>query len=116
MSSRRLLRRPHPDVAGSRRMQSLLALTAALNAAAVTVALPARSQTATPAVGPTTPAAAPNVQKAVPAASAPTPPKTWWSTVTFGAQADAGITGNFDRPPTASTTAGCSMTRRTPCC
>ena len=31
-------------------------------------------------------------------AAPPAAPKTWWSTVTYGAQLDAGITGNFDRP------------------
>ena len=61
-------------------------------AAFVAAAAPAHAQTAAPAL----PAAVPNAQKAVP--TAPVAPQDWSSTLTYGAQVDAGITGNFDRP------------------
>ncbi|MGI4745983.1 MAG: hypothetical protein ACRYFY_08055, partial [Janthinobacterium lividum] len=28
----------------------------------------------------------------------PAPPKTWLESITFGAQVEGGVTGNFDRP------------------
>ena len=75
------------------------------------VAAPARAQTEQPAsqaLVPTSRTAVPNVQKAVPdvrtaapgvpPAAAPATSGGWLSTVTYGAQIDAGITGNFDRP------------------
>ena len=57
---------------------------------------PAASQTI-PAGNPT-PAASINPAGATAAPAAPTAPATWWSTVTLGAQLDAGVTGNPDRP------------------
>ncbi len=64
----------------------------------------ARAQTAPDGSQVVPPGAKPALSGAPPAtlvpatAPAPAAPKTWWSTVTFGAQLDAGITGNFDRP------------------
>ena len=68
--------------------------------------LPTRAQTAStganPAVSvnPTLPAASGATAPAAPATTAapPSAPKSWASTITYGAQVDAGITGNFDRP------------------
>lgn len=67
---------------------SLLAATAiAPSAMAQTVV--AQTAVAPAAVAPAPAAAAP---------AAPAAPKSWASTITYGAQIDAGITGNFDRP------------------
>ena len=57
--------------------------------------LPARAQTA-----PTGASPAASVNPTLPAApaTAAAPPQDWASTITYGAQVDAGITGNFDRP------------------
>lgn len=55
----------------------------------------ARSQTAAPAP---TPAASVNASGATAVPAAPSAAKNWSSTITYGAQVDAGITGNFDRP------------------
>ncbi len=74
---------------------------------AVSTVLPdgARAQTvqtgANPAVAvnPTLPAASGATAPAAAATTAaPAAPKGWASTITYGAQVDAGITGNFDRP------------------
>ena len=57
---------------------------------------PAAAQTV-PA-GTPTPAASVNPAGATAATPAPAAPATWWSTVTLGAQLEAGLTGNPDRP------------------
>ncbi len=48
--------------------------------------------------GTATPAASVNPSGATTVPAAPAAPKSWTSTITFGAQVDAGINGNFDRP------------------
>ncbi len=55
----------------------------------------ARSQSVAPAP---TPAANPNASGQTASPAAPAAPKSWASTITYGAQVDTGITGNFDRP------------------
>ncbi len=97
------------DGFGASRVGASVLLAAPLFVAAT---VPARAQTQGPpsqALVPASRTAMPNLQKAVPdvqtvapgvppTAPAPAASGGWLGTVTYGAQVDAGITGNFDRP------------------
>ncbi len=88
--------------ARGRRPATAPGASALLAAAVFVTAASAHAQTAAPQ----SQTAVPNAQKAMPEVQTATPgippaapaPKDWFSTITYGAQVDAGVTGNFDRP------------------
>ena len=98
------------DIASSRREcppgprpRRRVLLTGSFAMAAIAAGQAARAQTAAPGAAINAPVSAPagtpaSAPAGAPASATPAAPASWASTITFGAQLDAGAEGNFDRP------------------